>query len=164
MPLVALALVTPVVPAYAAAPASASPTTAAARLLVDSDGDGLDDTRDGCPTVAASTSTGCPSASRSVSLRWLAGKQRLQVQVGSPVAGCAQRARIALFRVRPNQDYKVVGGSVSFSGRLRIKVARGATYYVTVPTSYASGVAECGVARSRKVARPARLKVVQPIG
>jgi hypothetical protein len=128
--------------------------TALRALLVDTDGDGLDDTRDGCPTVAASTSTGCPSASRSVSLKWLAGKQRLQVQVGSPVAGCAQRARIALFRVRPNRDYKVFGGSVSFSGRLRIKVARGATYYVTVPTSYASGVAECGVARSRKVLAP----------
>nr|WP_242498072.1 thrombospondin type 3 repeat-containing protein [Nocardioides glacieisoli] len=128
--------------------------TALRALLVDTDGDGLDDTRDGCPTVAASTSTGCPSASRSVSLKWLAGKQRLQVQVGSPVAGCAQRARIALFRVRPNRDYKVFGGSVSFSGRLRIKVARGATYYVTVPTSYASGVAECGAAESRKVLAP----------
>jgi subtilisin-like proprotein convertase family protein len=128
--------------------------TALRALLVDTDGDGLDDTRDGCPTVAASTSTGCPSASRSVSLKWLAGKQRLQVQVGSPVAGCAQRARIALFRVRPNRDYKVFGGSVSLSGRLRIKVARGATYYVTVPTSYASGVAECGAAESRKVLAP----------
>ena len=156
--LASIAIAVVVIPAYAveAAPAASPsfPTTAAAPLLVDTDGDGLDDTRDGCPTVAASTSTGCPSASRKVSLKWLASKQRLQVQVGSPVGGCAQRARIALFRVRPNQDYKVFGGSVSFSGRVRIKVARGATYYVTVPTSYASGVAECGAAESRKVLAP----------
>ena len=121
---------------------------------VDTDGDGLDDSVDGCPTVASSNSTGCPSASRSVSLTWLAGKQRLQAQVTSPVAGCAQRARVALWRVRPHRDYKVFGGTVSFSGRLRVAVARGAAYYVTVSTSYASGVAECAEAQSRKVLAP----------
>ena len=125
--------------------------TALRALLTDTDGDGLDDTRDGCPTVAATTSTGCPLVSRKVSLKWLAGKQRLQVQVGSPTAGCVQRARVAVFRVRPNKDYKVFGGSTSFNGRLRVKVARGATYYVTVPLSYASGVAECGKAESGRV-------------
>jgi hypothetical protein len=154
---VALAVTAALLPAVAVSvPASASPpaTTTAARLLVDTDGDGLDDLVDGCPTVASSNPTGCPSASRIVRLRWLAGKQRLQVQVSSPVAGCSQRARIALFRVRPNQDYKVFGGSVSFSGRLRVKVPRGSTYYVIVPQSYASGVAECGNAQSRKVLVP----------
>ena len=139
------------------APATGAPAVAAVAvggLLVDTDGDGLDDLVDGCPTVASSNPTGCPSASRSVSLRWLAGKQRLQTQVSSPVAGCSQRARIALWRVRPNRDYKVFGGNVSYSGRLRLTVARGATYYVTVSPSYASGVAECGQALSRKVLVP----------
>ena len=139
-------------------PAVAAPTAAVASatsvVRADIDGDGLDDAVDGCPTVASTTSTGCPPASRSVSLKWLAGKQRLQVQVSSSVAGCSQRARIALFRVRPAKDYKAFGGSVSFGGRLRIKVARGATYYVTVPQSYASGVAECGQAISGKVSVP----------
>src|SRR6476469_5381298 len=151
---VAVLLVASLAPAHPASASTQVPTAGVARMLADTDGDGLDDTRDGCPTVAASTSTGCPSASRSVSLTWKAGQQRLQVRVASPVAGCAQRARIALFRVRANKDYKVFGGSVSFSGRLRVKVARGATYYVTVPTSYASGVAECGAAESRKVLAP----------
>ena len=152
----ALAVAVAMTPALAAVPVSAAPPTSAvaAPLLADTDGDGLDDAVDGCPTVAASSSTGCPSAGRSVSLTWLAGKQRLQVKVSSPVAGCAQRARIALFRVRANRDYKVFGGSVSFNGRLRVKVARGSTYYVTVPQSYASGVAECGPAESRKVLAP----------
>jgi hypothetical protein len=135
-------------------PAVAAPAPATSTARGDTDGDGLDDAVDGCPTVASATATGCPSASRSVSVKWLAGKQRLQVQVFSSVAGCSQRARIALFRVRPAKDYKAFGGSVSFSGRLRVKVARGATYYVTVPQSYASGVAECGQAISRKVSVP----------
>ncbi|MBL0748861.1 hypothetical protein [Nocardioides baculatus] len=149
-------VVAPPVTASAAQPTT-EPTTLPATLrtaLVDTDGDGLDDTRDGCPTVAASTSTGCPVASRKVALKWLAGKQRLQVQVSSPVGPCAQRARIALFRVRPNKDFKVFGGSTSFGGRLRVKVARGATYYATVPLSYSSGVAECGKAESRRVLAP----------
>lgn len=141
-------------------PAVAGPAVAdapaAAVVRIDTDGDGLDDAVDGCPTVASTNSTGCPSASRSVSLAWLAGKQRLQVRVTSPVGGCAARARIAIWRVRPNRDYKVFGGNVSFAGRLRVKVARGATYYVTVSKSYSSGVAECGQATSRKVAVPRR--------
>jgi hypothetical protein len=140
-------------PVVADAPAVAD-APGAAVLRVDTDGDGLDDAFDACPTVASPNPTGCPSASRSVSLAWLAGKQRLRVRVTSPVGACASRARIALWRVRPNRDYKVFGGNVSFAGRLRLKVARGATYYVTVPPSYSSGVAECGQAVSRRVAVP----------
>ena len=151
---VAVVLVASLAPGHPASASTRLPTAAVGRVLVDTDGDGLDDTRDGCPTVAASTSTGCPSAPRSVSLTWKAGQQRLQVRVGSPVAGCAQRARVALFRVRARKDYKVLGGPVSSSGRLRVTVTRGATYYVTVPTSYASGVAECAGATSRKVFVP----------
>lgn len=147
-----------VAPGISEASRAPAPADAVARscsnACIDTDGDGLDDTIDGCPTVAAGTSTGCPPASRRVSLTWLAGKQRLQVQVSSPVARCSQRARIALFRVRPHRDYKVIGDSVSFNGRLRLKVARGSTYYVTVPTSYASGVAECDKAVSRTVLAP----------
>ncbi len=157
----ALTVAAALLPAFAAsAPASASSaqpvTWSAARLLVDTDGDGLDDLVDGCPTVASSNPTGCPSASRGVTLRWLGGKERLQAKVSSPVAGCYQRARIALWRVRARRDYKVSGGNVSHRGRVRFKVARGATYYVTVSTSYASGVAECGAAESRKVFAPRR--------
>jgi hypothetical protein len=148
-----LLLVATLGPVVADAPAIADvPASSVARA--DTDGDGLDDSVDGCPTVASANPTGCPSASRRVSLAWLAGKQRLQVRVTSPVDGCASRARIALWRVRPNNDDKVLGDDVSVSGRLRVKVARGATYYVTVSPSYRSGVAECGQAVSRKVSVP----------
>ena len=144
------------VPAADAAPADAvtRSCSSSAAMCADTDGDGIDDSVDGCPTVASTNPTGCPSASRSVSLAWLAGKQRLQVRVTSSVPACVQRARIALWRVRPNRDYKVFGGNVAFSGRLRVKVARGATYYVTVSPSYSTGVAECGKATSRKVLAP----------
>ena len=150
-----LALVT-VAALLALVPAVAAPAVAPASwaVRVDTDGDGLDDAVDGCPTVASANPTGCPSASRDVSLRWLAGKQRLQVRVTSPVAGCVRRARVALWRVRPHRDYKVLGDNVSYNGRLRAKVARGATYYVTVSPSYSTGVAECGKAESRKVRAP----------
>ena len=153
----ALLLVLSLAPALAGAtPADAVAGSCSAGALAcgDTDGDGLDDLADGCPTVASGNPTGCPSASRSVSLKWLAGKQRLQVQVTSPVAACAQRARIALWRVRPNRDVKVLGDTASHRGRLRAKVARGATYYVTVSPSYSTGVAECGKAESRKVLVP----------
>ena len=153
-PFLALALGAAVLTGLPATAGHANANVAPRAILVDTDGDGLDDLVDGCPTVPSSNPTGCPSASRSVALKWLRGKQRLQVQVSSPVAGCVQRARVALFRVRPHRDYKVFGGSVSYSGRLRTKVARGSTYYVTVPQSYASGVAECGKAQSRKVLAP----------
>ena len=152
LPLVMASAVLVGVPALTTT-AGAAPATSRV-ILVDTDGDGLDDLVDGCPTVPASSSTGCPSASRGVTLKWLKGKQRLQAQVSSPVAGCVQRARIALWRVRANRDYKVFGGTTSSSGRTRFKVARGSTYYVTVSTSYASGIAECGAAESRKVLAP----------
>lgn len=137
-----------------AAPAPAAVARSCSSACVDTDGDGLDDAVDGCPTVASANPTGCPSASRGVSLKWLPGKQRLEARVTSPVGACAQRARIALWRVRPNRDYKILGDDVSFSGRLRIKVTRGSSYYVTVSPSYSSGVAECDKAVSRSVLAP----------
>ncbi len=147
-------LVAPGVSDAARAPAPAAVARSCSSACVDTDGDGLDDSVDGCPTVASANPTGCPSASRSVSLKWLSARQRLETRVTSPVGACAHRARIALWRVRPNRDYKVFGGSVSFSGRLRIKVSRGPSYYVTVSPSYSSGVAECDKAVSRKVQAP----------
>src|SRR5688572_9170969 len=101
----ALAVAAALLPAYAASASASAPspppaTNPGGRLLADTVGDGIDDLVDGCPTVASGNPTGCPSASRTVSLKWLAGKKRLQARVSSPVAGCSQRARIALWRVR----------------------------------------------------------------
>jgi hypothetical protein len=135
--------VLPVPHATAAAPAAAA--------AGDADGDGVPDTGDGCPTVAAATPTGCPSASRKVSLRWVKADRRLEARVSSPVTACSARARIVLWRVRPNSDFKIAAVSAAYSGRRRFAVPRGALYYVTVSPSYSPGRAECAKATSRTV-------------
>ncbi len=122
----------------------------------DADGDGLVDTRDGCPTVAATTSTGCPSASRQASLTWVKAKGRLEGRITSPVRACSTRARVVLWRVRPNRDVKLQGVDATRRGRYRFTVARGSRYYVSVSPSYASGRAECARATSRAVRAPRR--------
>ncbi|RYB93310.1 hypothetical protein EUA93_02415 [Nocardioides oleivorans] len=154
-------LVAPV--SYAVAPAVAAPPSddrsgvqraPGTGLGTDSDGDGLADDGDGCPTVASSNPTGCPSAWRKVSLRWLAGEQRLQAQVSSPVSACASRARIKLWLDRTDRADKLLSSNASFDGRRKFKVPGGARYYVTVSPSYSTGVAECGKATSRTVRVP----------
>lgn len=137
---------------YAAAEPCAETQTC--RSDIDSDGDGVPDASDGCPTVFSTTPTGCPTASREASLTWVASAQRLEVRVTSPVLACSRRARIVLWRVRPNRDFKVLGVSATSSGRYRFTVQRGARYYATVSPSYASGKAECGKATSRTVLVP----------
>ncbi|MDR7251744.1 hypothetical protein J2X46_000716 [Nocardioides sp. BE266] len=129
-------------------------SAAPASLLVDTDGDGLDDSLDGCPTVASGNPTGCPTASRRVSLTWLAGKHRLEARVTSPVEACASRARIKLFLDRRSGPDKLLSSDASFRGRHRFKVPGGARYYVKVSASYSPGLAECATTTSRTVRVP----------
>ncbi len=133
-------------------PEEASAATPASR--VDTDGDGLDDAVDGCPAVASGNPTGCPTAARAVSLRWLAGARRLQARVTSPVDACAARARIKLFLDRRGGPDKLLASDASSRGRQRFRVPRGARYYVKVSASYSPGVAECATAVSRTVRVP----------
>lgn len=136
--------------------AGAVPTGAAGAVTaaVDTDGDGLDDALDGCSSVAAATSTGCPTAWRKVSLKRLAGKRRLEARVSSPVTACASRARIKLFLDRRGGTDKLLASDASYQGRRRFAVPAGGRYYALVTPTYASGVAECGKAVSRTVRVP----------
>jgi hypothetical protein len=134
------------------APASAAPPFSGTRAsATDTDGDGLDDVTDGCPTVASANPTGCPSASRTARLKRVKDTLRLQAEVTSPVTACSSRARIKLWLDRPDRTDKLLAVDASFRGRHRFTVSRGATYYVTVSPSYSPGQAECGGATSRKV-------------
>lgn len=144
--------------AFAASPAQAGSGTVldARAAAADTDGDGLDDALDGCPGVASSNPTGCPTVKRSARLRYLAGKNVLQAQILSPSTACSSRSRIKLWRARPRGDVRVQVETSSFSGRKRFKVPRGAGYYVTVSSSYAPGIAECAEATSRTVVVPRR--------
>lgn len=129
-------------------PACASPAPG------DGDDDGVPDAGDGCPTVEAPTATGCPTASRRAKLKWITSARRLEARISSPVTACSARARIVLWRVRPNRDFKQVAATAAFSGKRRFSVPRGSGYYVTVSASYSSGVAECAKATSRTVQVP----------
>lgn len=147
----------PTTPASAEASAEARPVASTVRIAAgDSDGDGIDDATDGCPTVAGATATGCPSATRRARLRYLADKNLLQARVSSPVTACSARARVKLWRVTRRGDVRLQEENTSFSGKRRFRVPRGAVYYVTVSTSYSSGVAECAQAVSRSVTVPGR--------
>lgn len=121
---------------------------------VDTDGDGLADSGDGCPTLASPNPTGCPTAARRAALKWLDGKRRLQADITSPVTSCSARARIVLWRVRPGRDARVTAVTASARGRHRFAVRRGARYYVSVSPSYSPGEAECARAISRTVLAP----------
>lgn len=129
-------------------------TLGARAAVADTDGDGLDDSIDGCPTVASGNPTGCPTASRKVSLKWLPGKRRLEARVTSPVNACAARARIKLFLDRRSGPDKLLASDASYQGRRRFKVPGGARYYVMVTPTYSTGIAECGKAVSRTVRVP----------
>ncbi|WP_179619764.1 hypothetical protein [Nocardioides cavernae] len=133
---------------------SSGATDAPVLSAVDTDGDGLDDSIDGCPTVASGTATGCPTVWRTVSLRWLAGKERLEARVSSPAGACVARARIKLFLDRPGRSDKLLASDASSQGRRRFSVPGGARYYAMVTPTYSTGVAECGKAVSRTVRVP----------
>lgn len=148
----AAALVAPGVPHPAAEAAAA--TTCVAACDVDTDGDGLPDLGDGCPTIASTNPTGCPTAPRKAALEWREGLNRLQAKITSSVPSCASRARINLWRVRPSRDFRVIQVVATRRGRYRFAVARGPRYYVTVSPSYSPGVAECAKAASRVVRVP----------
>ena len=147
----AMLLVAPLLSMTVVALPAPSATASAAASAADADGDGIPDASDGCPTTFSTTPTGCPTASRRASLEWVASRKRLEAHVTSPVSACSRRARIVLWRVRPNRDFKLVGVTATSGGRYRFTVARGARYYVTVSPSYASGQAECAQATSRTV-------------
>ena len=135
-------------------PAAEGTASCAAGCDVDTDGDGLPDLGDGCPTVASTNPTGCPTAPREAALKWREGRSRLQAKITSPVRSCASRARINLWRVRPDRDVQVLQATATSRGRYRFKVSRGPTYYVSVSPSYSPGEAECAKAVSRKVRVP----------
>ena len=138
------------------APATSASADHHRAARADTDGDGLADEVDGCPTVASSNPTGCPSASRTARLRWREGAERLEARISSPVTACSSRARIKLWLARPGRADKLLAVDASYAGRHRFRVKRGATYYVTVSASYVAGQAECGAATSRKVRVPRR--------
>lgn len=116
---------------------------------LDVDGDNLLNDADGCAVVAASTATGCPPAARTAALKHQVKKRRLVATVGSPASGCRNDAEVTLWRKRKGKDAMIVVARSDSAGKVVIKAPRRpGRYYVTVASSYAAGLAECGTAKS----------------
>lgn len=116
----------------------------------DVDGDTLANEADGCPEVSAGTTTGCPTAARTVVLKLRSKKKRLVATVGSTANGCRPGAEVTLLRKKKGRDATLLTATSDRAGKVRIKAPRQlGRYYVTVAASYAPGQAECGAARSR---------------
>ena len=122
---------------------------------LDIDGDALANTDDGCPLVATTTTSGCPSVGRAASLRYTKATRRLKVVVRSDAPACKSQATVTLFRTRPGRDTKLVVATTNGKGRKTWKApARSGRYYVRVAASVAAGQAECGHARSSRTRVP----------
>ena len=122
---------------------------------LDIDGDALANTDDGCPLVATTTTSGCPSVGRAASLRYTKATRRLKVVVRSDAPACESQATVTLFRTRPGRDTKLVVATTNGKGRKTWKApARSGRYYVRVEASVAAGQAECGRARSSRTRVP----------
>jgi uncharacterized delta-60 repeat protein len=119
----------------------------------DADADGVEDSADLCPRVfAEAKSDGCPRFERSISLD---GKGRtLYGTVDSESTGCADEARVTVYRVRrhrrtvvarPRSHYDDYYGEFDFY--VAGHVARG-RYYVTLKRQLRPRTGWCGAARS----------------
>ncbi|MCK9825384.1 thrombospondin type 3 repeat-containing protein [Nocardioides cavernae] len=116
---------------------------------LDTDGDALADTVDGCPGTAAATTSGCPSVGRKAALHFRKKKRRLTFVVRSDAPGCRAGAEASLWRVKRGKDTRLLVAETDASGRYRAKAPRRAgRYYLRIASSYAAGQAECGAARS----------------
>lgn len=118
---------------------------------VDRDGDLVLNEADGCAEVGAATTTGCPPADRTATLK--RRKKKLTAIVGSAVAGCRAGAEVTLLRdKKKGRDAKVLLARTDARGRVVMRAPRRAgRYYVSLRSSYAVGQAECAAAESKRL-------------
>jgi subtilisin-like proprotein convertase family protein len=108
----------------------------------DFDSDGVEDHSDKCLGLAASTATGCPVTSRSVTSTYRLGKFR--GALSSPVAGCTASRPVTIWKVRAGADRKIGTATTASDGRYRLtRAKRAGRYYATSPLAAVTGVAQC---------------------
>ncbi len=111
---------------------------------LDDDGDGKADTDDGCPLAATTTTSGCPTTTRTAHVVYKKTKHRLAITVGSPVAGCRAGVEVTLLRKRKGADRRLVAITTNATGHYKMKAPKRGRFYVKAAASYAPGAAECG--------------------
>ena len=119
---------------------------------LDDDSDGRVDALDGCRVAAASTATGCPTASRTAGLEHKKKRDRLAITIASTAPACQAAVKVTLMRKQKGADRRLAVVTTSSTGGHRMKAPRKAgRYYVTTSASYAPGAAECGADTSGTV-------------
>ena len=113
------------------------------------DNDALDDGNDSCRIVAAATSSGCPVAPRSVSLRYRSRRGDFTGRLTSPEPQCTSSITVMVTKKRPGADLEMGQATTGQTGKYRLhrRVTRG-RYYAVVDVGVVPDVAECAGAVS----------------
>jgi hypothetical protein len=116
----------------------------------DDDNDTVDDSVDGCPTTAAATASGCPAASRSLTLSFSHRHRKFKGKVASSEPACLSGSRVAILRKARGPDKKLGTATASDTGAfvLKKKKVPAGKYYAKAARRVVPGVAECGKAKS----------------
>lgn len=108
----------------------------------DFDSDGVEDHRDRCLGVTASTATGCPLTTRALTAKYRLGK--FKGALSSPVAGCKANRGVTVWKVRSGADRKIGTATSASDGRYKLtRAKRVGKYYATSPRVAVIDVAEC---------------------
>ena len=117
----------------------------------DNDGDGVPNADDGCPSLPASTPTGCPEVPRTVSMRYSSGAFR--GKLASSESACLGGVTVRVFRRQAGPDGRIGITSTSSSGTYAVADPSAAPgrYYAKVVENTVRFVATCGAAQSDDV-------------
>jgi hypothetical protein len=111
----------------------------------DVDGDGTVNATDRCPFAAATTTSGCPLVSRSVTLAYSTSRQRFRGKVSSSEPECVDLKTVKVFKRRPGPDLKIGQTTTNDTGDFQLSArATSGRYYSMVATKVVAGVAQCG--------------------
>ncbi len=115
----------------------------------DDDNDTVADGSDDCRTLPASTPSGCPDVTRSLTLSYSQSKQKFKGALAASEPSCISNDLVTVWKQVSGDDAKVGTDEVNARGRYAVsKRRRPGKYYSTVDERVVSDVAACGSATS----------------
>ena len=115
----------------------------------DTDGDGVPDASDSCPTTAGGGSAnGCPSIARTVTLAYSAG--RFSGSISAPaLSACASNRTVTIWNSVPGPDVKKATTKTLADGSFSIAYTPSpGNYYAKANPATLAGIADCQLATS----------------